>query len=674
MKLLRQVGILFLGLFVGALAGCSGGGDDGSGVQSTGGISLTPGGIVLTGPTTVSFLDITATKLVLQTNGTDELTFTVAAKDQNRVAVVGESILVSSTGGALTASSLTTDENGVATVTLRVDTEKDNRKITVTFSAGGLIKTQAVDITGTTLTLTASKLTTTSTDTSPIEFIATFKDAGSQPIVGASISFASTLGNTFTASPGYVFTSGVGTTDGAGSFKAIYHGTNTGADTVTATAKVAAIANGATASTGVTVEAVSLAAFGFTSPADNTIVNVGGSQVLTVQYLDALGAPVADTLTFAAGKGDFGGLPPVSSIQVATDAFGVATVTYNAGSTAGPATITVIDNATGLRSDSLLLDVRATTPASILLQASPSVVPVNVGGVAATSTLTATVRDANNQAVAGKVVTFNIQSGPGGGEFVSPVTAVTDAGGNATTTFTSGTAVSTQTGVVIQAAVDALTATTNVVIGQKAATITIGASNKIRDVTVDGVQVAYALPFSVTVVDANGNPIQGAVVSLGVFPVRFYTGTGGTVGQERDGVYINEDILTRNGILEPGEDGAIELNPLTMAPYNPVTYWNSGSEGTTAIIGTTQIGNGRLDPGGVATIPTTVTTGALGIAGFEVTYPKSYGGWIDVEITASTQVTGSTSAAKLEAALAVRSGDTPFPFSPFGIHPPPPAP
>lgn len=676
MKLLKQVGIVFLGLFALALAGCSGGGDDGSGVQSTSGIALVPGGIVLTGPTTVSFLDITATKLVLLTNGEDKLTFTLAAKDQNRVAVAGETILVSSTGGTLAASALTTDDAGLATVDLLVGTEKTNRQITVTFTAGGLIKTQAVTISGTTLSLTASNLTTTPSDPSPIEFIATLKDAGSNPVGGAQVTFTSTLGNTFTASPGYAFTSNfIGTTDANGVFKANYVGTNVGTATVTVSA------NGVTpAPTAVvTVEALSQAAFGFTAPLDNTIVNVGGSQLLTVEYLDPVGAGVADTLTFTTIKGSFDPVDPlVSTVDVPTVG-GVATVTYYAGNISGPAEIGVIDS-TKTRADSLTLDVRATVPASISLQASPSVVPVNVGGVEATSTLTATVRDANNQAVAGKLVVFTILAGPGGGMTITPGMAVTDVGGNASVTFVSGTAVSAQDGVVVQAAVSdglggLLTDTTNLTIGQKAATITIGTSNKIRKVTIDGVEVAYALPFSVTVVDANSNPIQGAVVSLGLFPVRFYTGTVNGAGniQSRDGVFLNEDI-NRNNILELGEDGAIELDPTTMAPFAPVTYWNSGAEGTLAIITTDPVrpGNGRLDPAGVATIPTSVTTGDLGLAGFEVIYSKSYGSWVDVEISASTQVTGTTSVAKIEAALAVATGDIPFPWSPFGYKTPPP--
>jgi hypothetical protein len=205
---------------------------------------------------------------------------------------------------------------------------------------------------------------------------------------------------------------------------------------------------------------------------------------------------------------------------------------------------------------------------------------------------------------------------------------------------------------------------TTLTIGQQAASIIIGSTNKIRKVSVSGLEVGYAIPFSVLVVDNNGNPIPDAVVNLGVYPLRFFTGTQSS---GRTGMFNNEDA-NRNGILDVGEDGAVGEDYIGGTS----AVWVDGSEGLPATItgtplpGTPKTGNGKLDPQGVVTIPTTVTTDDSGMAAFEIMYAKSFGSWIDVELAVSTQIIGSQSSAKLVAPLAVMQGDTPFPDSPFG--------
>lgn len=609
----------------------------------------------------IAALNLSASKLTLDTNGTDKIDFTVYAKDANSAAASNATISVASTGGFLSANSVTTDATGQATFALGVGDEKDNRQISVTLTAGTVVKAQTITISGTTLSLLASETVTTPNDATPIELTATLRDAAGQPISDATISFTSVSNNTFTPSSGYVFTSGsTGKTDSAGLFKVKYTGTNTGVDTV------AVASAGATGNVSLTSNSVSMAFFGFTVPANPvTQLNVNTLQNLTVKWLAADGAPkVGEVLTFYTTKGYFGNADTTMTTAT-TDASGLATLTgiFNTGGIAGPGIIEVYD-VNFAQKATLTLDIRATTPASINLQVSPGVIPVSTINTTSTATLKATVRDANNQAVAGKVVGFSIFAGPGAGEFLSPVTAITDSGGIATSTFTSGSQSSAQDGVEVRATVAGITApaTAKMTIAQSAAIITIGTTNKLGKIGDTG----YVQEFTVLVTDSSGGAVEGAIVSLSLVPLRFYTGAP----QTHTGVFLSED-KNRNYILDTDEVCPQELNPLNLKEATG-RYWQSGTADNFSIIVAPDVdpactSNGRLDPGAVASIDSRVTTGIDGMGIFKVYYPKSFGSWVDVEITATSDVSGTNANAKIEYFLNVVEGDLPYLSSPFGL-------
>jgi hypothetical protein len=598
-------------------------------------------------------LDLSASKLALLTNGTDSITFTVLAKNAQNGPAAGVNVAVASTGGFLSASKVTSDATGQATFTLGVANEKANRQISVTLTADAVIKTLPITISGTTLALSTTKLVTTPLDATPIELTATLRDAAAQPIADATIDISSLLGNTFTPSPGYVFTTGTtGTTDSAGLFKVKYNGSLTGDEIVTVAT------SGATTGANLKCNADSQAFFGFTIPADPSIpVTVAAPQPLTVAWINPDGTPkVGKTLIFNTNKGYFGVINTTMTTAI-TDAAGLATVQLNTGNITGPMTINVVDSGT-TQTATLTLQVRATTPDSIDVQVTPGVIPVSTLTTASTATLKATVRDANNQAVAGMLVGFSILKGPGAGEFISPVTAITDNGGIATSTFTSGSMSSAQDGVEIQATVQGISpAKQKMTISQGAATITIGTTNKLGKIDETG----YDQEFTVLVTDSSGGAVEGALVSLSLVPIRFYTGAP----LVHSGVFLTEDA-NRNYILDGGEDCAQELDPLTLIATG--RYWKNGSAGNLAtIVNPPCTGNGRLDPGAVASVDSTVTTGANGMGVFNVYYPKSFGQWVDVEITATTDVTGTNASAKIDFFLNVIEGDTPYLPSPFGL-------
>lgn len=611
----------------------------------------------------VDAIDLSASKLALDTNGIDTIDFIVSAKDSNNVATANATITLASTGGTLSSNAVTVGADGKGTFTLAVGSEKANRQISVTMRSGDVVKTQTILIVGTTLTLSASKSLTTPSDATPIELIATLRDAAGQPISDAAITFTSQLANTFTPAADYAFTTGsTGKTDSAGLFKVKYNGTNTGIDTV----NVASM--GARSEVSLTSNADSLAYFGFTVPTMPSItLDVNELQTLTVKWLDAAGNPkVGEVLTFFTTKGYFGGVNTTVTTAT-TNASGLATLSnFNTGSVAGPGAIQVLDS-TLVQQAELALTVRATTPASIDLQVTPGVIPVTSDNNSSTATLKATVRDANNQAVAGKMVGFSVFSGPGAGEFISPVTAITNEAGIAFSTFTSGSLASAQDGVEVRATVAgvATPAKAKLTIAQSAATVSIGTANKLAKIGETG----YVKEFTVLVTDSSGAAVENALVSLSLVPIRFYTG-GYNITEDivRTDVFLAEDI-NRNYILDAGEDCAQMLDIVTLLPVDPPRYWQDGSANNFSIIfdGGGCPGNGRLDPGAVASIDSSVTTGDNGMGVFKVYYPKNFGNWVDVEITAATDVTGTNANAKIEFSLPVIEGDTPYLPSPFGV-------
>jgi hypothetical protein len=187
-----------------------------------------------------------------------------------------------------------------------------------------------------------------------------------------------------------------------------------------------------------------------------------------------------------------------------------------------------------------------------------------------------------------------------------------------------------------------------IVIGGVAGSIAFGQDSKAAQ---DSTSANYVYKMSVLVADANGNPVSGAVVSLGVWPIAWATGVGcspdpdgfvwdplsgssGAYVPGNGGTFRNEDA-NENLILDAGEDGTR-------------IYYASGVTATPLPF-TTSTTDGLLTPTNSAggTVPASVTTDSNGVAGFTVTYPKTSGMWIYDRIRATTIVQGSETRAEI---------------------------
>jgi hypothetical protein len=156
------------------------------------------------------------------------------------------------------------------------------------------------------------------------------------------------------------------------------------------------------------------------------------------------------------------------------------------------------------------------------------------------------------------------------------------------------------------------------------------------------------------VTDAGGNAVAGVTVNFALRPGRYLKGVydkfddalGVWVRSVLPTVCQNED-KNFNGNVDPLEDDPVDGN---------------GN------------GNGRLEPGGAATVNVTGTTDASGIATAVITYPKDHATWAEYSLEARTGVTSNdppTVATFVLVGLATdytnKTVDPPGKFSPYGI-------
>lgn len=577
-------------------------------------------------------LELFASSAQLSSAPNSTVSFTVAVKDaQNRAMPRQTVTFTASSGnliGALPAKLTGSAGEPVTGITLSPGNDRSNRDILLTATSGSVSQTMTVAVTGTTLSLVGDNsvlLGATST------FTVTARDSATQPIAGAAIAVSSGLGNGLV--PATLVTDSVGTA------RFTYRGTNSGLDTVTAHGL------GTTATANV---AISAEDFAFESPAINTPVAIGTSQIATVRLLSGGLPATGRVVTFSTTRG------AISNASAVTDATGRASTTLSS-TTSGPANIVA---RAGTAQALLPITFLATTPATLVLQANPGAVPPNATGSAANQvTLQATVRDAAFNPVAGRIVNFTALSDLSNGT-ISPGSGVSDANGMVSVQFIPGALTTANNGVRIQATVQgtAVTGIANLTVNGQALFISIGKGKVIgaRD------EPVYKKQFSVYVTDANGAPVPNKQVTLSVYPDMYAKGflrlpvKGVDIPDDRwlsvvNATCANEDI-DRNGILSPAED-------------DPTLSGGNGN------------GNGKLDPGlPVVISPTPVVTDTGGFATFFLEYGKNFAWWVDTTITARASVGGTESVQSQRYLLDVLASDMtdltsspPNHTSPFGI-------
>ncbi|MEQ6340177.1 MAG: Ig-like domain-containing protein [Gammaproteobacteria bacterium] len=593
-------------LMMAALAGCGGGSDAFTGSTSSTTTTPTTGtGTTGTGTTTpvtpsapVASLQFLVSSPQLLSAGSQDVTLTVLTKDASNNFVSGAPVAFAASSGGIQVTQGTTDASGAATAKLSLGGDPTNRTITVTATTGTLVATNKVSVTGTAITFNGSKSVVMGKTAKWSIFL---KDSAGKGIPNAPVTVTSAKGNTLALSSTVTDILNNPVTDANGAVTLNITAVAAGADTITATAA------GTSGQSTLTVDSSS---FAFTSPVSATEVPLSTAQSVTVRWLVGGTPQVGQTIGFSASRGT------LSSTTAVTDGSGDAAVSISALS-AGPAVISATTPG-GSASTDLTIEFVATTVTSMTVQADPAVISTNGD----TSTITATLRDVNNNLIKNKTVRFSVFDVSGGN--ISPNEAVTDSSGRASTTYTSSMVSSAKDGVVITATVDGTSVSNSakLTVGSKSLSIALGTGNKVavEDAT------RYRLPYSVLVTDSAGSPVKNASVTLSLVPyeyykgvnVRVYSGSGTFVGWQASVSSlpcVNED-LNLNGIFD-------------KAPASSTPDFDENN-------------NGRLEPGNVATVtPRSVTTDANGFALFDIIYAAEYSQWVTLSLEARASVSGS---------------------------------
>lgn len=594
------------------IAACGGGGGPefgGSTGGSTGGTTgTTTGGTTgTTGPVPASIKLIASSPSLPSSAVTSAspgaVTLTAIVKDSNNNLLADIPVEFSSDpalgttcgeGGGVTQGG-STNASGTAQSVLSTSGDQSNQVITVTANAGGLSDSLNIPVTGTSVQVTGpSTLSSGASANYAIKLL----DSAGNGIGNELVIVTSSLGNGLSSANFK--------TDSSGLITVQYTGSNGGGDTLTAVAACA---------TGQKSIQVSSKSLSFSAPAANSEIDFGFVQALTVQLTPAV---AGTTINFTTTRGT------LSAPSAVTNGSGVATVNISqaAGANgAGGALVSATVNGENV-SASLPVEFIAVSPTAIKLQANPGTVAVNTSAA-----ITAEVRDADNNLVKNQRVNFSFEVGSDPVGDIVPGFAETDSQGRATVTYTASSTASAKDGVKIKGEVIddsnnpiGVDDTVALTVGAQSLRIVLGTGNT---VDTSGGATIYRLPYSVLVTDAGGNPpVAGTKVSLVVEPIAYQKGVH-VFAPPWSPVYfinsaskqppvsgfgcLNEDA-NRNGILDSGED------------------FNS---------------NNNLDPGGVASVPASVSTDENGFAAFSITYQRDRAYWIQVRLTAIVTVAGT---------------------------------
>jgi len=642
-----------LALSIALLTGCGGGGTAGTTAATT--------------TTTVNAVALGTSTTSIKTDNSDSATLTATVTDASNGVLSGVAVTFAATSGNLSATTVTSDSTGKATVTLSSGAaDFSNRTATVTATAGGKTASIPVLINGSTLTLSASA-GSAQVGTGTITLFATAKDAGGIGKNGQTIRFS--IGATST---GAATLSATTLTTGVTGTTSNVTLTPTSAGTVVVTAEWLDLSGAVSvaATQNITMTAAAGIAFAITTPATDPVsLATAATQALTVTVPATINGTAVASVRISSTSGTWTGAAPVAGPAASitqTPVANAVAVTFTAPNNSGVVTVQVdaLDASNTVLSTltrTFAVSAPAATAASLNLQTSASTIAPSSGSNLSTATLTATVRDAVNNSVGNAAVVFELLGTTGSGESISPVVAYTDSTGKATATFSAGSAPTTgsiyaRARVVGQvctgspqaipavAETNALCGSTPQIVASTAVSISLGFGTTITD-TANATQ--YLLPGSVLVVNSNGSPVAAATVILTVFPYEYRNGSitdaAGCVAPATS--FVAAEDANRNGILDAGEDTPVLAQTAAQIAAEAVAI------------------NGVLSPPQAAggAIPVTVTTDSNGAATFNLQYPKSSAFFIRDEVTARVTVAGTERSAKTTFTLPMSVTDSAAP-------------
>ncbi|MDX8394228.1 MAG: Ig-like domain-containing protein [Mariprofundales bacterium] len=613
-------------------------------------VSLLFSTTIAANPPVPQFLTMIADTFALQSSGSNVSTINATVLDVSRAAIPGQRVNFAASSGKLSAASGMTDINGQVSITLQAGFGDRSNQIIDVYAQSSGVPTIILpfQVMGTKLRVT-SVAPNTSVEVNGVtsRLTVTALDSGNVPISGAPLVFSSNnlrtgLQANIQFNDPYNNTlvpSVIVNTDVIGNAFIDVYGIIAGTDSVLVRGLNSQVLQAFTITN-------TNNSFAITAPTINPY-SLATSTVLAITVREpTIGNAVVFATSFGHFTDNYTAIDGYSQIYEVANPIGSLIPAHLTSNQAGMANVQIYErnNPNIVTTLSVAISAPAASASQIALQAVVNVLSPDIGSGGDSTLLTATVRDINGQPVGGAEVHFGIQGATGGGEFVSPVVAVTNSSGQVRSTFTSGTQSSAATGVTITGTVvknaipSNIKGTTAIVIGGTAGSVTISQGSLIENVS----STEYSLPMSVMVTDSNGGPVSNNKVTLSLWPSAYSTG-----------FWVFDIILKKYTPLVTG------------------TYPNEDvNENLTLNIGEDANGDGVLTPHNSAagTLPSVVTTDVNGLAHFNLLYQKNSAVWVLDRIRASTQVQGSEAVGVLRLSLPydAAEGDAgQLPESPF---------
>ncbi len=465
-------------------------------IGQTTNVTFQPGAI------SASTSTVTASKSTVTADNSDSATISVTLKDANNNVISGKAVTLSQGGGSstITATQGTTDANGVATFTIK---SPKAEAVTYTATSNGVslsttptVTFQAGAINAGLSTITSSKANVIANNTDSATITVTLKDTNNNAVSNKSVTLSQGSGSS-TISPA----SQTSNASGVATFTV----KSTKAETITYTAAVTSDNVTITPTANVTFQpGVASAAQSTVSVSKNSVFADGtDSSTITVTLKDSNSNPISNkSITLSQGSGSSTITP---STAVTTNASGQAVFTVT-NTKAESITYTATD-----ADDSLTITQTGTvtfTPGTV--NAGTSTVATAKANVSAdgsdSSTITVTLKDVNGNAISGRTVTLS-QSGS---STITAVQGTSNASGVATFTVKSTKAESVTYTATAGGVTVAQTASVTFQAGAVSATVSTIQASK-ANVSADGVDSST---ITVTLTDANNNPISGKSVTL----------------------------------------------------------------------------------------------------------------------------------------------------------------
>jgi hypothetical protein len=190
-------------------------------------------------------------------------------------------------------------------------------------------------------------------------------------------------------------------------------------------------------------------------------------------------------------------------------------------------------------------------------------------------------------------------------------------------------------------------------VASKTASIAIGTDNTIVKSTPN-----YQKTYSIVVTDSNGAPIANQAISLQILPKGYAQGTWtlGTKAWIQIGNSGNPLVST---LVTPATSQATisSSDACTSNDYNHDSIYEAGTDRSVVNNGGAGT-NVIVPPNAVTYSPAILTTDANGIAIVTLTYPETYGGWVNIDLSATVKVLGTANTNTINFWLPVSATDT----------------